>query len=127
METDKSITSLARQDSGVKSNQPSEWDPKHNKISIPYLSPRYRRIQQATGLGEIVLQGREYEMNNKYRGRAIIFNHTEFHEQYEKKREGTEKDVERLSKALESKGFKVKVEDDLSKTGISTALNRGKQ
>ncbi|EDW85842.1 uncharacterized protein Dwil_GK23280 [Drosophila willistoni] len=54
----------------------------------------------------------EYNMNHKYRGQAIIFNHEFFDIPSLKSRAGTNVDAEELRKALKSLGFDVSVHKD---------------
>lgn len=58
---------------------------------------------------------RNYEMNNKKRGFALIFNHENFNVQGEtvKKRNATDIDCETLKSSLEGLGFVVSVFKDL--------------
>lgn len=55
---------------------------------------------------------KEYNMNHKHRGQALIFNHENFTIPYLSTRRGTNVDSEQLTKALERLGFEVSVHKD---------------
>lgn len=68
-----------------------------------------------------------YDMNHEERGLAIILNHFKFDSKKYKdlKRNGTEKDCERLQKTFHELDFKVKTYHDLTREEINTKLQKG--
>lgn len=62
----------------------------------------------------------EYKMDHKKRGKAIILNHEHF--ERDESRDGTMKDVEKISKTMEVLGFEVEVHNDLDYSNILMLL-----
>lgn len=65
-----------------------------------------------------------YNMNNRRRGIALIFNHEIYMFNFLKRRFGTEKDRDRLKNILELLGFEVIVFENLSSAKIFEELNK---
>lgn len=63
-----------------------------------------------------------YKMDHKYRGSALIFDHTIFDRQISRK--GTSTDTERVKKTFSSMGFNIFTYKDLSKNDIITKLKQ---
>ncbi|XP_030240508.1 caspase-like [Drosophila navojoa] len=63
-------------------------------------------------------------MSHKFRGRALIFNNKYFEQQQLPTREGTDVDMESLSKVLRQMGFKVKEYTDLTRRAIIRKINK---
>lgn len=64
-----------------------------------------------------------YDMDNKNRGIALVFNHEHFYENA--RRLGTEKDRDRLKVSLERFGFEVRVFNDLTFDKMEEELDKG--
>ncbi|XP_014470981.1 PREDICTED: caspase-1-like [Dinoponera quadriceps] len=63
-----------------------------------------------------------YNMNHKYRGKCVIFNHEEFEIAGFDKREGSTKDATKLQKTFSSLGFDTKTYDNLSHKEVTDVL-----
>lgn len=66
----------------------------------------------------------EYNMNHKNRGMAIIFNHENFDDFNDLPRRGSNKDLSRLKKTLESLNFEVESHTDLSANEIKEKIRK---
>lgn len=68
-----------------------------------------------------------YDISHEQRGLAIILNHFKFDSKKYKdlKRNGTEKDCERLEKTFHELDFKVKTYHDLTRAEINEKLQKG--
>lgn len=68
-----------------------------------------------------------YDMIHEHRGLAIILNHFRFdsNKYRNQKRNGTEKDCERLQQTFHELGFTVNRHDDLKRVEITRILNDG--
>ncbi|XP_017865459.1 PREDICTED: caspase-1 [Drosophila arizonae] len=67
---------------------------------------------------------KEYNMNHKHRGQALIFNHEHFTIPYLSTRRGTNVDSEQLTKALERLGFEVSVHKDCILSEILNVVSK---
>ena len=78
---------------------------------------------EATSSSSSKRQEAFYEMDNKYRGRALIFNNMKFEEELDlEERRGSEKDAEDLEAVLRKLGFSVEVLPDYTKKQIKLGL-----
>ena len=84
--------------------------PKMMKEKVMTLKQRLTGTSLALGRGKIPKEAREYKMNNRRRGRAVVFNQINF--SADPKRNGAETDGKNLTKTLEALGFAVEVHED---------------
>ncbi|XP_066600902.1 caspase-1-like [Prorops nasuta] len=68
--------------------------------------------EQKTAKMPVCKDSEVYNMNHKYRGKCIVFNHENF-DDHAPKREGTHKDAERIKETFQKLEFTVVVHDDL--------------
>lgn len=66
-----------------------------------------------------------YNMNHKFRGHALLFNHENFNNMSLKARTGTQTDCENFKKQLKKLGFKVTVYHDLDYMDIINGVKEG--
>jgi len=69
---------------------------------------------------------KEYDMNHKRRGKAVIFNHSKFQDNNYPDRDGTEFDVRILDKTYDALGFEVEVYPDFKRADIENAIAKCK-
>ena len=81
-------------------------------------SPR----SQTPGRSKIRREAREYKMNHRRRGRAVVFNQINFALAGWPKRDGAETDGENLTRTLSALGFTVEVYEDKQGSEIETIL-----
>lgn len=86
-----------------------------NGTSSPALPSRKYKPKMVT-----CRPGAEYNMKNKHRGKAIIFNHESFENGREPQREGTQKDCADLHRVLAKLGFDIEMYPDLSYADIKS-------
>lgn len=86
-----------------------------NGTSSPDLPSRKYKPKMVT-----CRPGAEYNMRNKHRGKAIIFNHEFFENNRQSRREGTQKDCADLHRVLTKLGFDIEVYQDLSYADIKS-------
>ena len=83
---------------------------------------------EATSSSSSKRQEAFYEMDNKCRGRALIFNNMKFEEELDlEERRGSEKDTEDLEAVLRKLGFSVEVLPDYTKKQIKEKLEEASQ
>lgn len=67
-----------------------------------------------------------YNMNHKYRGKCVIFNHEQFDTGFDK-REGSSTDAVRLENSFGKLGFEVHVHNDLNHVEVMTEIDNREQ
>lgn len=104
-------------------SNPTSASTSSNGASSPTLPSRQYKPKMVT-----CRPGAEYNMKNKHRGKAIIFNHEFFENNRETRRKGTQKDCTDLQRVLTKLRFDIEVYEDLSyadiKSRAETLANR---
>lgn len=92
-----------------------------NPTSGPWVPPH--RPQNIEILGAQSLEEKEYRVDYRKRGKAVIFNHFSFDDNYVKTRCGSENDVHSLEEELTALGFDVDVQVDKTVTEVQEKLH----
>jgi len=92
----------------------------HDKDS---LFPSQEDLSSLTIKEKLPVDRREYNMNHKRRGRAIIFNHQTFNNKPSILRKGTNTDQENLNNTLSKLGFQVEIHEDKEFDDIKQILD----
>lgn len=104
----------------------SENEPQSNSVQEDHRNDRSIDCQYKARTDDKI--GREieyyYNMNNKNRGLALIFNHEKYHDD-NWSRDGTCVDSERLCETLHLLNFDVRVYDDLLSSDLSQVIEEG--